>query len=129
MTRRTQLTSLLALGGALLWSGVAHSQYGGGYPGGGGGGGGDPGGGAPAGGGYPGGGGGGYPGGGGGGPAAGGGASDLSTVTNTSTETVTTDTAMVEEGTMPNTGGEPLLMSLIGSLTACGALALRRKLS
>ena len=109
MTRRTQFASLLAVGSALLVSGIAQAQPPAGAPGG-----------PPA-----------------GDPAAGGapgGTADTGAVTNdTTTVTVTeTDTAAVgadETTTMPNTGGAPLLMALAGSLTAGSALLLRRKLS
>jgi hypothetical protein len=112
MTRRTQLTSLLAAGGALLVSGIAQAQPGGppGSPG------------APS----------------AGAPGAPGGTTDTGAVTNatdTTTVTVTdTDPAVAavgaeETSTMPNTGGAPLLMALAGSLTAGSALLLRRKLN
>ena len=111
MTRRTQFASLLAVGSALLVSGIAQAQPPGG-PGG-------PPAGDPA---------------AGGAPGAPGGTADTGAVTNdTTTVTVTeTDTAAVganETTTMPNTGGAPLLMALAGSLTAGSALLLRRKLS
>lgn len=118
MKRRTQFVTLLGLGSALLISSAAHAQ---GYPGGGG-----------------------YPGGsstsGGGSATMGsssttggaGGANGAGAVSNTSlnsstdtTTATTTDTAV--PSTPPNTGGEPLLMSLLGSLTAGSALLLRRK--
>jgi len=66
-------------------------------------------------------------------PAAAGGAA---TVTNentfASTSTTTSDSGLdygVETSALPKTGGEPLLLTLLGSLTAGGALLLRRKLS
>lgn len=116
MTRRTKFASLLTLGSALIVSSAAYSQYPGGgssYPG-------------SSGSSYPGSSGGSsYPGGGGGttGGASDMGSVDSSAVTTTDT-TVTTDTT-----TIPNTGGEPLLMTLLGSMVAGSALMLRRKLS
>lgn len=115
MKRRTQFVTLLGVGSALLMSSAAHAQ---GYPGGGsypGGSGGYPGGSS----------GGGYPGGSGG---ASGGATDAGAVSSSSTTTDTTLTTTTTPDTPPNTGGEPLLMSLFGSLTAGSALFLRRKL-
>ena len=117
MTRRTQFASLLAVGSALLVSGIAQAQPPAGAPGGP-----PPGMGAP-----------GDPAA-GGAPGAPGGTADTGAVTNdTTTVTVTeTDTAAVgadETTTMPNTGGAPLLMALAGSLTAGSALLLRRKLN
>lgn len=47
----------------------------------------------------------------------------VDSTTTTTTETTTTET------TPANTGGEPLLMVLAGSLTTCGALWMRRKLA
>jgi len=58
------------------------------------------------------------------------------TVTNESTyseTSVTTeggaDFGAAEPATLPTTGGEPLVLTLLGSLTAGSALLLRRKLS
>ena len=63
-----------------------------------------------------------------GGAAVGGGAGDVSTQTAYS-ETTSVDQADTGAGAMPDTGGEPLLMTLLGSLTAGSALLLRRRLS
>ena len=117
MKRRTQFVTLLGVGSALLMSSAAHAQ---GYPGGGSSS--IPG----SGGGYPGGS-GSYPGSGGSGGASGG-ASDAGSVSSSSTTTDTTMSTTTTPTTPPNTGGEPLLMSLFGSLTAGSALFLRRKL-
>lgn len=110
MTRRTKFASLLSLGGALLLTSVAFSQ---GYPGSTSGGSSSTSGGSSS-----------YPGSSSGG---GGGANDLGSVSSSSTTTdVTTQTS--DTKTVPNTGGEPLLMTLFGSLTAGSALMLRRKI-
>jgi LPXTG-motif cell wall-anchored protein len=56
----------------------------------------------------------------------------VSTSTTTTTAAGTPDTTVAvgaeDAGTMPKTGGEPLLMMLGGGLTSLGALFLRRKL-
>jgi hypothetical protein len=50
--------------------------------------------------------------------------------TVTSTTTTTTDPVGADNyGTMPKTGGEPILMSLGGIVTAASAFFMRRKLS
>lgn len=102
MTRKTQLTSLLALGGALLVSGIAQAQE------------------VPA-----------------GAPGATGAPSELGTVSNQTTTTTTTvsDPSIITEDTtvaampetLPETGGEPWMLALGGSLLAGTALVMRRK--
>lgn len=73
-----------------------------------------------------------------GGAQAGGAGSGLGSVSNESldaTTTTTTTTTGDDFGTvddtapLPNTGGEPLLMAMFGSIMAGSALLLRRKLS
>ena len=70
-----------------------------------------------------------------GGSAVGGVGSGSGSVNNESVETTTTTTTTgtefdtVETTPLPNTGGEPLLMAMFGSLMAGSALLLRRKLS
>lgn len=134
-TRRIQWTIVLGVSSALLCSSVANAQDSGSSSGG------------PPGG-YPGGsssGSGSYPGSSssgsssgyssGGGSAAGGAGSGLGSVSNESVETTTVTTTGTEFDSvdattpLPNTGGEPLLMAMFGSLIAGSALLLRRKLS
>ncbi len=104
MTRRTQFVTLLSLGSALLLSSHGYAQN------------------SPSGSSE------------GAGGAAGGGASVSNTETaggaggETADVTATTTTTETTETTMANTGGEPWLMALAGSLTAGSALLLRRKL-
>jgi hypothetical protein len=64
----------------------------------------------------------------------GGGTGEAGAISNTTTTTETTsfegDAAFASDtGTLPNTGGAPLLMALAGGLTAAGAFCLRRKIS
>jgi len=111
MTRKTQLVTLLSLGSALLVSSHAYAQNGASGSSG-------------------------VSGSSpsmssesmGSGGAAGGGAS----VSNAGSEgvdmTTTTTTEETTTTTLPNTGGDPWLMALSGSLTAASALFLRRKL-
>ncbi len=61
-----------------------------------------------------------------GGSAAGGDAGSISNVETTETNT---STSFDDTGALPNTGGEPWMMLLAGSLTAGGAFFLRRKLA
>ena len=116
MTRKTQLVNLLSLGSALLVSSHAYAQNG--ASGSSGASGSMPMGSSPS----------MSSEGMGSGGAAGGGAS----VSNTGGEgvdmTTTTTTEETTTTTLPNTGGEPWLMALSGSLTAASALFLRRKL-
>ena len=113
MTRQTRLASLLGLGAALLLTSWAQAQPG--RPGGG------PPGAAP-----------------GGAPAAAGGEATVTNLDTTTTTTTSstglggdfgTDVGATDSTALPKTGGEPLIMTLLGSLTAGGALLLRRKLS
>lgn len=121
MTRQTKLATLLSVSSALIISGIAQAQAPAvpppapmpdpaAAPG------------AP-----------GMPGAPGGGSSS---SSGLGTVSNdsldstSSTTTTTTTTGLDgDTDTLPNTGGEPLLMSLMGSLVAGSALLLRRKIS
>jgi LPXTG-motif cell wall-anchored protein len=62
------------------------------------------------------------------------GASDIGAVSNETTTTTTTTTTDVDPYAataepLPNTGGEPLLLSMLGSMVAGGAFFLRRKIS
>lgn len=68
------------------------------------------------------------------GAPAGGGSASLGTVSNETTETTSITTATgadfeTAEAPLPNTGGEPLLVTMLGSLLAGSALLLRRKVS
>lgn len=125
-TRRLQWTLVLGLSGVLLSGGIANAQDSGssssssGYPG-------SSSSGSSSGGYSP-----------EGGAQAGGAGSGLGSVSNESvdaTTTTTTTTTGDDFGTadttapLANTGGEPLLMAMFGSIMAGSALLLRRKLS
>jgi LPXTG-motif cell wall-anchored protein len=64
-----------------------------------------------------------------------GGSSTLGTVDTTTTTTETTyngggmdpNMTMTDSATLPNTGGEPLIISMLGTLMAGSGLVLRRK--
>ncbi|MDF2440265.1 MAG: hypothetical protein JWN98_1249 [Abditibacteriota bacterium] len=127
-TRRLQWTLVLGLSGVLVCSGTANAQSGGSsssYPGGSSSGGSSSGGSSS-----------GYPG--EGGMQAGGAGSGLGSVSNESMDTTMTTTTTTtgadfetvgDTAPLPNTGGEPLLMAMFGSIMAGSALLLRRKLS
>ena len=108
MKRRTQFVTLLSLGGALMMGSAAHAQMGNSASGSSG-----------------------YPGGSSsmGSSSGSGGATGAGAVNNASFNSTsdTTTASTASPSTPPNTGGEPLLMSLLGSLTAGSALLLRRK--
>jgi LPXTG-motif cell wall-anchored protein len=135
MTRRNQLGSLCGVGGALLStllmgtavqaqspSASPGAGSGSSYPGGSSSSSGYPGGGSSSGSGYPG---------------ASGGASTAGTVDSSTTTTTTTtiDAPVGDVGfetasePLPNTGGAPLALTMLGSLMAGGAFMLRRKIN
>jgi LPXTG-motif cell wall-anchored protein len=112
MTRKSGLSWICGLGAALLMTTAAHAQgqppYGAGGP--------PPGfqGGPP-----------------GGVPGAAGQTADSNAISTTATTVTSTETTefVDDASTLPNTGGQPLLMALAGSMLAGSAFFLRRRMS